>query len=392
MTPALKLFEHLADFSEEPPLVVESRKEEFVPLIVPGQQQSEPDGNNDDPFSQAGAAEGTGDPFALEPTLSPPGDGTGSIALESDLAGLKTMIPDSGVDPFEPGPQVPTAVNGIGEPDADPFGSEPAGLAEEHNPFAANADPIGADALAPASDPLETRDDPIGPQVVLGTDADEMVPAEADSDIQSAESGIAPEIPSPPENDLDETAIDQSGIPADDPVFAEALNTFGEPPSENDLASLQAEAESLQENLADPGSAGAEAQSSETSQIQEAAESRIARDFATALVEAEEKMTELVCTSVAGILAGILNEELVRKSIEALAGRLREISGAGGALRIDVRGPVSLFEKLKIALGENVPELRYTEDNDPDLTIEIDSQIISSRIGEWRHSVEGCFS
>lgn len=391
MTPALKLFEHLADFSEDPPLAVESRKEEFVPLIVPRQQESEPDNNNDDPFSQPGATDRTGDPFALEPALDPLGDGTASNTLESDLTGLKTMIPESGVDPFEPGSQVPTAENGIDEPDADPLGSDPAGLAEEHDPFAADADPLGADALAPASVPLETEDDPIGPQAVMNTDADEMVLAEADSDILPAESAIAPEIPSLPENDPDGTTIDQGGISTDDPVFAEALNTFGEPSSENDLASLQAEAERLKENPADPGLTGAEAQLSEILQNQEAAESRIAQDFATALVEAEEKMTELVCTSVAGTLAGILNDELVRKSVEALAGRLREISGAEGALRIDVRGSVSLFEKLKVALGENVPELRYTEDNDPDLTIEIDSQIISSRIGEWRQSVEGCF-
>lgn len=392
MTPALKLFEHLADFSDEQRTASEPFEQEFVPLIAPGPQQPETDLGDFDPFAQTDATEESDDPFALESGLNPWEGDPQSLPLDSGPVELDALTPLAGDDPIELDPELPIADIGSDEPGLDPFGPEPAGQMPELDPFDAGAESPGADTLLPEADPLNPADDPFG--LPDKPDAIESEPQLAD-----LEPGLSPdgpelpqELPSLPEEDPVDPLMRQDGVPADDPVLAEAMDTFGEPQSEDIPQSVAVETESPPLDIAETDSTDVGARSAEALHLQEEAESRIAGNFAAALSGAEEKLTELVCGSVAGVLAGIVNDELVRRSIEALAGRLQGIAGAGGALRIDVKGPVSLFEKLKAALGEDVPEFRYTEDDTPDLTIEVDSQIVSSRIGEWRQSVEGCLS
>ncbi len=412
MTPALKLFEHLADFSEEQPPAAEAPEEGFVPLIAPGLQEAEPGIGNLDPFAEGDVDLGVDDPFAPAPASGIPDLESG--ALDFDPAVPDALPPVSADDPFGPDSAMLAPEAGLAELDGDrfgadtqllepetglaelggdPFGPDGGTLAMEPDPFADQADPFESDAMLPDAVLPDIESDPFGPEAGLEAAADGV-------DLPQ------PELDSFPDN---------AGLVADEPLSLDEIpgeapvDGIGDPPGTTSLTASSdpfsdelPQTEPVPEALVPVGSDeippdlesidNPSVDQVETVQPLEEAENQTVQHFAVALAEAEDKLTELVCSSVAGILANILNDELVRKSVEALAGRVREVTGPGGALRIDVRGPGSLYEKLKDALGENAPELCHTEDNSPDLVIEIDSQIVSSRIGEWRQSVEECFA
>ena len=67
----------------------------------------------------------------------------------------------------------------------------------------------------------------------------------------------------------------------------------------------------------------------------------------------EAKVSELVGATVARIIGGIVSDDLQKRSLEALAGTIREAVGDSEAVRIAVRGPLSLFETLKASLGDH---------------------------------------
>jgi hypothetical protein len=97
----------------------------------------------------------------------------------------------------------------------------------------------------------------------------------------------------------------------------------------------------------------------------------------------EARVTELVAATVARIIGGIVSDDLQRRSLEALAGAIREAVGDAEAVRIAVRGPLSLFETLKASLGPRAANLDFVETPGFDLTVAIDETVFETRMAEW---------
>lgn len=97
----------------------------------------------------------------------------------------------------------------------------------------------------------------------------------------------------------------------------------------------------------------------------------------------EARVTGLVCASVARIIGGMVSSDLQKRSIEALAVAIHEAVGDAEAVRIAVRGPLSLFESLKRSLGPRAPNLDFVETPGFDLTVVIDEAVFETRMAEW---------
>jgi len=97
----------------------------------------------------------------------------------------------------------------------------------------------------------------------------------------------------------------------------------------------------------------------------------------------EARVTGLVAATVARMIGGIVSDDLQKRSIEALAGAIREAVGDAEAVRIAVRGPLSLFEILKTSLGPRAANLDFVETPGFDLTVAIDEAVFETRMAEW---------
>jgi len=97
----------------------------------------------------------------------------------------------------------------------------------------------------------------------------------------------------------------------------------------------------------------------------------------------EARVTDLVAATVARIIGGVVSDDLQKRSLEALASAVRETVGDGEAVRIAVRGPLSLFETLKASLGPRAANLDFIETPGFDLTVTIDEAVFETRMAEW---------
>ncbi|WP_027060074.1 hypothetical protein [Mesorhizobium loti] len=97
----------------------------------------------------------------------------------------------------------------------------------------------------------------------------------------------------------------------------------------------------------------------------------------------EARVTDLVAATVARIIGGVVSDDLQKRSLEALAGAVREAAGDAEAVRIAVRGPLSLFETLKASLGPRAANLDFVEAPGFDLTVTIDEAVFETRMAEW---------
>ncbi|MFK0687788.1 hypothetical protein ACFX5Q_06225 [Mesorhizobium sp. IMUNJ 23033] len=106
----------------------------------------------------------------------------------------------------------------------------------------------------------------------------------------------------------------------------------------------------------------------------------------------ETRVTGLVGATVGRIVGGIVTDDLQKRSIEALARTIGEAVADSEAVRISVRGPLSLFETLKTSLGPRAAQLDFVESPGFDLTIAIDETVFETRIAEWSASLSEILS
>lgn len=97
----------------------------------------------------------------------------------------------------------------------------------------------------------------------------------------------------------------------------------------------------------------------------------------------QAQLIELVSTTTARVIGGVLSKHLQERSLEALAGTIRNAMEDAEAVRIRVRGPISLFETLSASLGDRAGTLDFTEAPGFDLTVAIDDVVVETRMSEW---------
>ncbi|RWB61582.1 hypothetical protein [Mesorhizobium sp.] len=106
----------------------------------------------------------------------------------------------------------------------------------------------------------------------------------------------------------------------------------------------------------------------------------------------EARVAEITAATIARILGGIVSDELQKRSLDALTRTIGAAVADSEAVRIGVRGPLSLFEPLKAALGDRAANLDFTEAPGFDLTVTIDETVFETRIAEWSASLSEVLS
>ncbi|TIW16046.1 MAG: hypothetical protein E5V65_17645, partial [Mesorhizobium sp.] len=101
----------------------------------------------------------------------------------------------------------------------------------------------------------------------------------------------------------------------------------------------------------------------------------------------ETRVAELAGATIARIIGGIVSDDLQKRSLDALSSTISAAVADSEAVRIGVRGPLSLFEPLKAALGDRAANLDFTEVSGFDLTVIIDETVFETRIAEWSASL-----
>lgn len=105
--------------------------------------------------------------------------------------------------------------------------------------------------------------------------------------------------------------------------------------------------------------------------------------IATRFAELEEKVVGLTGAVAARILGGILTDDIRDRSLERLAGLVREALLDGEAARIRIHGSLPLFEALKRKLPERGDQLDFVERPQFDLSVSIDDSVYETRLAEW---------
>jgi hypothetical protein len=113
---------------------------------------------------------------------------------------------------------------------------------------------------------------------------------------------------------------------------------------------------------------------------------------ATRIEAMERRVAELTGSTVARIIGGLLSDDLQERSLQALSRAIGAAVADNEAVRIGVRGPLSLFEPLKAALGSRAANLDFVEAPGFDLTVSIDETVFETRIAEWTASMSEVLS
>lgn len=90
----------------------------------------------------------------------------------------------------------------------------------------------------------------------------------------------------------------------------------------------------------------------------------------------------------AAALAPVLQAALSAKAAEELADMVRDALSSEEVTRLTVKGPVEMFEKFRDALGADAPELRHIDNDDLDLSVDIDESVLVTRLSAWAGSVK----
>lgn len=109
--------------------------------------------------------------------------------------------------------------------------------------------------------------------------------------------------------------------------------------------------------------------------------------IAARLSEMESRVSELATAATARILAGLLSQDMQKRSLESLARSIRSAIGDADAVRIQIRGPQSLYEALRLSLADHADALDYVETPGFDLTVTIDGNLFETRLSEWSTAI-----
>lgn len=191
---------------------------------------------------------------------------------------------------------------------------------------------------------------------------------------------------------------DLPGMPFDpaETAFAMPEAEFDIPAPPPDIDAIVAEAvakaetslaERLEAEFAERLDARDKAHAEELERLQreagEATGMRIADEFAAL----EKRLSAYTSDVVARLLAPVLTEDLQRKAVASLGAVIDAAIRDSGAVRIRVRGPLSLFEMLEARLGEHSGRIEFTETQELDLQVAVDESLYETRLSDWSQSL-----
>ncbi len=103
--------------------------------------------------------------------------------------------------------------------------------------------------------------------------------------------------------------------------------------------------------------------------------------------ELGDTLADLLLTETARALAPIMEEALMRRAIDDMAVMIRRAFAEGDCGRITVRGPETLFERLRDKIDDADLAFRHEENGDVDLTVEFGDAVLVTRMNAWAETV-----
>ena len=99
------------------------------------------------------------------------------------------------------------------------------------------------------------------------------------------------------------------------------------------------------------------------------------------------QLATMLSDQTARVLAPVMDEVLLQKSVGDLARMITHSIGAGEGAKITVKGPLALFEALKRHLDDETLIFRHQESGDVDLSVEFGDSILVTRMAAWADTV-----
>ncbi len=97
----------------------------------------------------------------------------------------------------------------------------------------------------------------------------------------------------------------------------------------------------------------------------------------------ETRLTDLSAGTTARLLSAFLSDELQKRAVNSLAMAIALAIREAEAVRIEAKGPQSMLEALRVALGERGSSIAYAEASGFDLIVSIDGDLYETRLSEW---------
>ena len=105
--------------------------------------------------------------------------------------------------------------------------------------------------------------------------------------------------------------------------------------------------------------------------------------IAAEIGEMEARVVHLTTDAAARVIAGLVSDDIQKRSIEALAASILAAIADSDAVRIKVSGPQFMFDALAAAMGDRAGNIDFTESMGFDLSVSIDDNLFETRLGEW---------
>lgn len=99
------------------------------------------------------------------------------------------------------------------------------------------------------------------------------------------------------------------------------------------------------------------------------------------------QLVTMLSDQTARVLAPVMDEVLLQKSIADLARMITLSINSGEGTKITVRGSAALFAALKQHLDDDTLIFRHQETDDVDLTVEFGDSILVTRMAAWADTV-----
>lgn len=153
-----------------------------------------------------------------------------------------------------------------------------------------------------------------------------------------------------------------------------------------DQGAEQARAE-CEDRFAGELAAIAEEHAQEIRDMEERHESEVMRVIHARFFDMTVAISQSVADQTLQALLPIIDADVARRSVVALADAVRKAMTEEKAADVLVRGPARLYEMLKPKLDERGIECRHVEAETIDILVEINETVLTTRLSVWAQSL-----
>lgn len=118
----------------------------------------------------------------------------------------------------------------------------------------------------------------------------------------------------------------------------------------------------------------------------------LSQGFADAVSAVETRIAAELNCRLSSLLAPFLTEQAKKASVAAIVEELLSLILTGKLSPIKLSGPALMISDVRQAMGSAGDRIVFTDILSPDLVIEVDSQIISTRLSEWSDCLQAALS